>query len=138
MSTNGDQPPMLKRCILLAMLGMGLVGVVRLAAVPGQAQSAATKAYYVAEFELTDPEGIKPYSAGVAATLKPFGGRFIVRGGKLVGLEGPPPGSRTVIIEFPSIERAEAWYNSPEYTALRSYRQRSGVSRTYIIEGLAD
>jgi uncharacterized protein (DUF1330 family) len=128
---------MLKRCILLAMLGMGLVGVVRLAAVPGQAQSAATKAYYIAEFELTDPEGIKPYSAGVAATFKPFGGRFIVRGGKLVGLEGPPPASRTVIIEFPSMERAEAWYNSPEYTALRPYRQRSGGSRTYIIEGLA-
>ena len=128
---------MLKRCILLAMLGMGLVGVVRLAAVPSQAQSAATKAYYIAEFELTDPEGIKPYSAGVAATFKPFGGRFIVRGGKLVGLEGPPPASRTVIIEFPSMERAEASYRFTGYTALRPYRQRSGGSRTYIIEGLA-
>jgi uncharacterized protein (DUF1330 family) len=130
---------MLKRYILLAMLGMGLVGAVRLAAVPGQAQpAAAPKAYYIAEFELTDPEGIKPYSAGVAATFRPFGGRFIVRGGKLEGLEGSPPGSRTVIIEFPNMEQATAWYNSPEYTALRPYRQRSGVSRTYIIEGLAD
>jgi uncharacterized protein (DUF1330 family) len=33
------------------------------------------------------------------------------------------------------MEQAEAWYNSPEYTALRPYRQRSGISRTYIIEG---
>jgi len=130
---------MLKRCVLLGMLGLGLAGAVRLVSVPGQAQSVATsKAYYVAEFELTDPEGIKPYSTGVAATFKPFGGRFIVRGGKLIGLEGPPPGSRTVIIEFPSMERAEAWYNSPEYAALRPYRQWAGVSRTYIIEGLAD
>jgi len=76
---------MLKRCVLLGMLGLGLAGAVRLVSVPGQAQSVATsKAYYVAEFELTDPEGIKPYSTGVAATFKPFGGRFIVRGGKLV------------------------------------------------------
>src|SRR3954471_2381773 len=109
MSTIGDQPPMLKRCVLLGMLGLGLAGAVRLVSVPGQAQSVATpKAYYVAEFALTDPEGIKPYSAGVAATFKPFGGGFIVRGGKIVGLEGPAPGSRTVIIEFPSMERAEA------------------------------
>jgi uncharacterized protein (DUF1330 family) len=127
---------LMKRLTLLAMLSMGLVGFVRLTVMSSQAQSTATKAYYVAEFELRDPEGIKPYSAGVGATLRPFGGRFIVRGGKLVGLEGPPPGSRTVIIEFPSMEQAEAWYNSPEYTALRPYRQRSGISRTYIIEGL--
>lgn len=138
-STNGDKPPVSKRCIVLAMLGIGLFKIVCLNSMPAQAQSAPIpKAYYVAEFELTDPEGIKPYSTGVTATFKPFGGRFIVRGGKLTGLEGPPPGSRTVIIEFPSMERALAWYNSPEYTALRPYRQRSGKSRTYIIEGLAD
>jgi Domain of unknown function (DUF1330) len=84
---------MLKRLTLLAMVSIGMAGFVRLTVIPSQAQSMAAKAYYVAEFELTDPEGIKPYSTGVGATLKPFGGRFIVRGGKLVGLEGPPPGS---------------------------------------------
>jgi len=104
----------------------------------GQAQSAAPhSAYYVAEFELRDAEAIRPYSSGVAATFEPFGGHFIVRGGKVVGLEGTPPGSRTVIIEFPSLEQAQAWYNSPAYTQLRPYRQRSGISRTYIIDGLA-
>jgi uncharacterized protein (DUF1330 family) len=127
---------MLKRLTLLAIVSIGVVGLIRLIVTPSQAQSIAAKAYYVAEFELTDPEGIKPYSTGVGATLKPFGGRFIVRGGKLEGLEGPKPGARTVIIEFPSMEQAEAWYNSSEYTALRPYRQQSGISRTYIIEGL--
>jgi len=104
---------------------------------PVQAQPTVTRpAYYVAEFELRDPEGIKPYSAGVGATFAPFGGHFIVRGGQLVGLEGPAPGSRTVIIEFPSMEQAQAWYNSEGYRNLRPFRQRSGLSRTYIIEGL--
>ena len=127
---------MLKRTLLLSVLTGGAVGA---GLVPARAQPAVTpRAYYVAEFELRDPEGIKPYSAGVAGTFEPFGGRFIVRGGRIAALEGPPPGSRTVIIEFPSMERARAWYDSDAYRNLRPVRQRSGISRTYIIEGLAD
>ena len=51
----------------------------------------AAAAFYIAEFEVTDPEGLKPYSAGVQSTLKPFGGRFIKRGGRIAPLEGEPP-----------------------------------------------
>lgn len=126
----------LKRRWLRLIAGTVLVGL-GLCATPLHAQSTGGRsAYYVAEFDLRDPEGIKPYSAGVAATFAPFGGRFIVRGGRLIGLEGPTPGSRTVIIEFPSIEQAQAWYDSEAYRDLRPFRQRSGISRTYIIEGL--
>jgi hypothetical protein len=49
---------------------------------------AAASAYYIADFELADAEAIKPYSAKVESTFKPFGGRFIVRGGDPVPLEG--------------------------------------------------
>lgn len=114
-----------------------LAATATMAAPAVSAQTAATApapAYYVAEFEIKDPEGIRPYSAGVAATFEPFGGHFIVRVGKVVGLEGEPPGSRSVIIAFPSLERAEDWYSSDAYRAIRPFRQRSGVSRTYIIE----
>ena len=130
---------MLKRNLLLTILAGGVVGAVGTGLVPVRAQPAAPpRAYYVAEFELRDPEGIGPYSAGVAATFEPFGGRFIVRGGRIAALEGLPPGSRTVVIEFPSMERAQAWYDSDAYRTLRPSRQRSGTSRTYIIEGLAN
>ena len=125
---------MLKRTFLLTVLTGGtlLAGLV-----PARAQPAtAPRAYYVAEFELRDPEGIRPYSTGVTATLEPFGGRFVVRAGSVAALEGSPPGPRTVIIEFPSMERATAWYGSEAYRNLRPVRQRSGISRTYIIEGL--
>lgn len=94
-------------------------------------------AYYIADFEVTDREGIKPYSANVEATFKPFGGRFIVRGGDPVPLEGQSPKGRLVIIEFDSMENAQAWYNSPAYTQLRPTRQRSGRSNVYILQGLA-
>ncbi len=84
---------------------------------------------------MTDPEGIRPYSAGVAATFEPFGGRFIVRGGEVAVLEGEPPKGRLVVIAFDSMDKAKAWYNSAEYEKLKPIRQRSGNSRTYIVEG---
>ncbi|MDR6872217.1 uncharacterized protein (DUF1330 family) [Bosea sp. BE125] len=92
-------------------------------------------AFYMADFELTDPEGIKPYSAQVASTFEPFGGRFIVRGGRTANLEGEPSKGRLVVIAFDSMEKAQAWYDSPAYRALRPIRQNSGRSRTFIIEG---
>lgn len=107
-------------------------------AAPAAAQLATVpKAYYVAEFEPTDLAGLQPYSAGVASTFEPFGGRFAVRGGAVASLEGTPVRGRMIVIEFDSLERARAWYDSPGYTALRPIRQRSGLSRTYIVEGIA-
>ena len=99
--------------------------------------AAAAPAYYIADFEVTDREAIKPYSANVEATFKPFGGRFIVRSAEPVPLEGQPPRGRLVIIEFDSMEKAQAWYNSPAYAQLRPIRQKAGRSNVYIVEGLA-
>jgi uncharacterized protein (DUF1330 family) len=101
-----------------------------------QAQAAATKppAYYVAEFELTDPEGIRPYSAAVESTFVPFGGKYAVRGGKVASLEGEPM-KRVIMIVFPSLEQAQAWYASARYQDIMPIRHRSAKSRTFIMEG---
>jgi uncharacterized protein (DUF1330 family) len=80
---------------------------------------------------VTDPEGIKPYSQQVDATFAPFGGRYVVRGGKTASLEGEPP-KRIVMIAFDSMEQAQAWYDSPAYRAIR---HKSATSRVYIVEG---
>ena len=94
-------------------------------------------AYYVADFAVTDREGIKPYSAAVEGTFAPYGGRFIVRGADPVALEGHAPKGRLVVIRFESMEKAQAWYHSPAYDALKPIRQRSGISNIYILRGLA-
>lgn len=94
-------------------------------------------AYYVAEFDLQDPEGIKPYREQVDATFKPYSGRYVVRAGQMDRLEGNPPTHRLIIIEFDSMEQARAWYNSPEYAKIRPFRQHSGHTNSYIVEGLA-
>ena len=127
------------RVLSAAMIALALAGWTVTTFAQAQTSGATpAPAYYVAEFELKDPEGIKPYSANVTATFEPFGGHFIARGDRIAALEGGAPGSRTVIIKFPSTEQAQAWYNSSAYEQLRPFRQRSGVSRTYIINGLPE
>jgi uncharacterized protein (DUF1330 family) len=118
----------------LAIFGMALATVGGLATRPAHAQTPAP-AFYVSEFELTDPEGIKPYSAQVESTFTPFGGRYVVRGGKVNALEGMPT-KRFVMIAFPSFEQAQGWYDSPAYRAIMPIRHRSASSRAYIVEGL--
>ena len=62
---------------------------------------------------------------GVAATLAPFEGRFVTRGGRFTVLEGEWPNPRTVIIEFPSREAAEGWYRSAAYQKIIGLRHDS-------------
>ncbi|CAD7564486.1 hypothetical protein CIP106467_4617 [Citrobacter europaeus] len=52
--------------------------------------------------------------------------------------EGFGAQGRLIIIKFDSLSQAEAWYNSPEYQKLIPVRQRSGNTRTYIVEGLPE
>ena len=102
-----------------------------------QAQSAAAKppAYYVSEFEVADPEAMRPYSATVESTFQPFGGRYAVRGGQVTSLEGQPT-RRIIMIVFPSLEQARAWYDSPAYGAIRPIRHRAAPSKVFIVQGL--
>lgn len=94
-------------------------------------------AYYISEFELTDPDGIRPYSAAVESSFAPFGGRYAVRGGKVVSLEGAP-NKRVIMIVFPSLEQAQAWYDSPRYREIMPIRHKSAKSRVFIMEGFAN
>lgn len=91
-------------------------------------------AFYVVEIQVTDPEGIKPYIAQVESTFKPFSGRFVVRGGRVTPLEGEAPKGRLVMIEFDSLEQAQAWYDSPAYQSIVPIRHRSAKSRAMILE----
>lgn len=100
----------------------------------GQPSAAKPPGIYISEFEVTDPEGIRPYSAAVDATFAPFGGRYAVRGGQVTSLEGEPT-KRIVMIVFPSLQQAQAWYDSPAYAAIRPIRQRSTKSKVFIVEG---
>ncbi|QRN98491.1 DUF1330 domain-containing protein [Archangium violaceum] len=126
-----------KRSLLLAVLAGTSIGALPAMSLYAQAASAAKPpAFYISEFELTDAEGIRPYSAAVESTFAPFGGRYVVRGGKVTSLEGEPT-KRIVMIAFPSMEQAQAWYDSPKYREIMPIRHRSAKSRVFIVEGVA-
>lgn len=121
--------------MLFAALTVVVGGVLPTATVSAQTPPALSRpGIYVSEFEVTDAEGIKAYSAGVDATFEPFGGHYIVRGGTVVSLEGAPT-KRIVMIEFPSLAQAQAWYDSSAYRALRPIRHRTATSKVFIVEG---
>ena len=92
-------------------------------------------AYIVARVNVTDPGQYSRYTARTPDCVAAFGGRFIVRGGETATLEGPEFRDRMVIIEFPSLERAKEFYNSPEYTEIRALRAHAGIAEFVAVDG---
>jgi uncharacterized protein (DUF1330 family) len=95
------------------------------------------KAYVVAAETINDSAMFDLYRKEVPATIVPFGGQFITRGGNLTVLEGEWPHPRLVIIEFPSRTAAEDWYQSAEYRKIISLRLKSSVGNLVIVDGFA-
>jgi uncharacterized protein (DUF1330 family) len=94
-------------------------------------------AYIVAQFDVKDWDKFREYGKRTARTIANFDGRFIARGGEMVTLEGPEETVRIVLIEFPSIEKATAFYQSPDYTTTRKLREDCAVAKFVAIDGLS-
>ena len=91
-------------------------------------------AYVVATVQIHDPEPYAGYSAQVEDTLRPFGGRFIVRGGQKDVREGEWF-DRVVVIEFPSVDQARSWYESDDYQRILPTRLANSTGRVVIVGG---
>ncbi len=95
-----------------------------------------SKGYLFAEVEVTDPAGYDEYRKLVGATVDAFGGRFLVRGGDPVRLEGDRPSHRMVVLEFDSPERARDWYHSKQYQDVLPLRQRAARTHAFLLNGV--
>jgi uncharacterized protein (DUF1330 family) len=93
-------------------------------------------AYLVADVEITDPAGFEEYRGAVPATIAAYGGRYLVRGGETEVLEGDVDLHRVIVLEFPSMERLRAWYDSPEYRPLIALRERTARTTLWAVEGV--
>ena len=92
--------------------------------------------YVINDMEVTDPVIFDKYRKLSPPTVAQYGGRFLARGGATRTLEGTWSPKRLVILEFASVERAQAWLDSPEYAAARELRQRSARSNLIVTEGI--
>ena len=95
----------------------------------------APKAYVIGEIIVKDPKAYEVYKAAIASTAARFGGRYLVRGGKVETIEGDSPRGRVVIIEFDSFEKAMAFEHAPETLAASAIRHRAAQSRLFVVEG---
>lgn len=93
-------------------------------------------AYILANVTVTNPEQYEEYRKLSTIAMKAHGAEPCVRGGAVQVLEGDWTPNRVVILKFPSVEAARAFYDSPEYQAAKSARQGAAVMRMVLVEGV--
>lgn len=89
--------------------------------------------YLIANIEVTDPAKFEEYRQKVTPVVEKFGGRYLVRGGDIRRLEGHFNG--LVVLEFPTLEAAQRFYDSPEYQPILRLRLASARSDLVLAEG---
>jgi uncharacterized protein (DUF1330 family) len=92
-------------------------------------------AYFIVDLEVTDPALFERYRPIAAESIKKHGGRYVVRGGACETVEGGWAPKRVVVLEFPSMAQAKAWYNSPDYAEGLKMRMKAATSRAILVEG---
>jgi len=95
-----------------------------------------TKAYFLGNIKITDPEGYAQYQKLVPKTISDFGGIYLVRGGVALQLEGDTLGGRNIVLEFSSREQAQAWYQSDAYQSIIHHRKNNSTGNLLLVDGL--
>lgn len=93
-------------------------------------------AFVVVNVDVKDPARYERYKQLAQDSIPVYGGRYLARGGTVEILEGAWSPKRLVILEFPSVERAKAWWASTEYADGKALRQATAHTDMVLIEGL--
>ena len=92
--------------------------------------------FAIFNIDIKRPEQYKEYVKKVKPIAESYGGEYIVRGGESTIVEGNWAYPRTVVIKFPSYEKALEWYNSEEYKPIKQIRLDNSVANGIIIKGV--
>ncbi len=93
-------------------------------------------AYVVVDIKVLDPAGFEEYKKYGPPAVAAYGGKYLARGGKTETLEGSWAPERLVILEFPSVEQAKRWLESPEYQPGRAIRHKTAKTEMIVIPGV--
>ncbi len=86
--------------------------------------------------EINDGEAFMEYAKAAGALVSEFGGTYLVRGGHTEVLEGHWPNAEKVVIsQWPSMESALAFWNSPQYAKIKKLRLGTAKVRVKLFEG---
>jgi uncharacterized protein (DUF1330 family) len=92
-------------------------------------------AYLIADIDVTDAAAYEEYKKITPGAIAAYGGRFLVRGGAVDSKEGGWKPSRVAVVEFPSMEQARKFYDSPEYAPALAIRLKHAKSRLILVDG---
>ncbi len=93
-------------------------------------------AFVIVDSEIKNLDGMQEYIEKVGATLQPHGGQPIIAGTNIEAIEGAWNPSRIVVVRFPNMESAKAWYNSPAYQEILPLRTANTDDKLILVEGL--
>lgn len=93
-------------------------------------------AYLISDVSARDPAALEIYRTRAAASIARYGGRYLVRGGAIEPLEGDWRPRMIVVVEFPDVDRARAWYRSPEYAEALAVRDAALSRKLILLEGV--
>jgi uncharacterized protein (DUF1330 family) len=119
----------------LAMVASFALGAAAVQTLHAQAKPPG---YAIVEVNVTDENGFtKEFLPLIAKDIQAAGGKYVVRGGNPVTLQGAPPTSRVVVLQFDSAEKVQAWWNSPSHRAAESVAAKYAMTRAFDVEGTA-
>ena len=93
-------------------------------------------AFVIVNIVVRDPVRYEDYKLLAQDAVAAHGGRYVARGGTVEQLEGEWSPSRLVILEFPTVEQARKWWDSPEYRPARDIRQSCATTQMVVTQGL--
>jgi len=93
-------------------------------------------AYLLVDCEVTDPARYDEYRAIAPGAIARYGGRYLARGGETVQLEGDWVPRRVVVVEFPTLDAAKTFFDSPEYRAARDVRKGAANMNLVAVAGV--
>jgi uncharacterized protein (DUF1330 family) len=93
-------------------------------------------AYIIANVRVTNPEQYAEYRQWSSAAFEAHQVEVLVRGGHFEVMEGDWVPDRLVLLRFPSVAAAQAFYDSPEYGKARVARENAAVMRMVVVEGV--
>ena len=93
-------------------------------------------AYMMVQSTIDNEKQYQKYREAVVPLIMKFGGKFLIKGGKVEVLEGQPDGRSMVVFEFPSMEAIDAFWNSPEYVPVKALRQGVATLNVWAVPGI--
>jgi uncharacterized protein (DUF1330 family) len=94
------------------------------------------KAYVIGEIDVTDAVAYEEFRKKLTALNAKYGGKFLVRAGKVETLDGDWKPERLIVIEFPSKGKALAWFRSPQFAPLQDMRRKASRGKLVLVEGV--